>query len=178
MADPALQEKDLVQKYKDLVLQAAAGFTGLTPYVAGDEIQGDASRSFSEEPIISGPLVCQLCDDVGFVYDAEFSFHKDKVHSGDNEYRKKVLFLIEKSGRRPMTGQEKRIILQNFAHFQQFSRPGAKGNTFARISEVPRCEAACALPAEGFHRTSAQAKPLRRATARRPDFHLLYGRRS
>ena len=34
---------------------------------------------------------------------------------------------------------------QNFAHFQQFSRPGAKGNTFARVSEVPRCEAACVL---------------------------------
>ena len=34
---------------------------------------------------------------------------------------------------------------QNFSHFQQFSRPGAKGNTFARVPEVPRCEAACAL---------------------------------
>ena len=42
-----------------------------------------------------------------------------------------------------MTGQEKRLIVQNFAHFQQFSRPGAKGNTFARIPEVPRCETAC-----------------------------------
>ena len=30
-------------------------------------------------------------------------------------------------------------------HFQQFSRPGAKGNTFARIPEEPRCEAACVL---------------------------------
>ena len=36
-------------------------------------------------------------------------------------------------------------MLQNFAHFQQFSRPGAGGNTFARVPEVPRCEAACAL---------------------------------
>ena len=36
-------------------------------------------------------------------------------------------------------------MVQNFSHFQQFSRPGAKGNTFARVPEVPRCEAACAL---------------------------------
>ena len=36
-------------------------------------------------------------------------------------------------------------MVQSFVHFQQFSRPGAKGNTFARTPEVPRCEAACAL---------------------------------
>ena len=52
---------------------------------------------------------------------------------------------MEQSGSRPITGQEKRIIVQNFAHFQQFSPPGAKGNTFARIPEKPRCEAACVL---------------------------------
>ena len=52
---------------------------------------------------------------------------------------------MEQTGFRPVTGQEKRLIVQNFAHFQQFSRPGAKGSTFARIPEVPRCEAACAL---------------------------------
>ena len=52
---------------------------------------------------------------------------------------------MEQTGSRPITGQEKRIMVQNFAHCQQFSRPGAKGNTFARISEEPRCEAACAL---------------------------------
>ena len=65
-----------------------------------------------------------------------------KVHSGENEYCKRVLFLMEQSGSRPIAGQEKRIIVQKFAHFQQFSRPGAKGNTFARIPEEPRCEAA------------------------------------
>ena len=50
-------------------------------YLAGDEIQGDASRSFSEDPIITGPLVCQLCEDTSFVYDADFAAHKEKVHS-------------------------------------------------------------------------------------------------
>ena len=51
-------------------------------------------------------------------------------------------FLMEESESRPIIGQEKRIIVQSFVHFQQFSRPGAKGNTFARIPEEPRCEAA------------------------------------
>ena len=109
----------------------------------GEEIEGDSLRSFSMDPIITGPLVCQLCDNTSFLYDADFAKHKDNVHSGECEYRKRVLFLMEHSGCRSITGQEKRIIVQNFAHFQQFSRPGAKGNTFARVSEVPRCEAAC-----------------------------------
>ncbi len=37
------------------------------------------------------------------------------------------------------------MIVQNFAHFQQFSRPGTKGNSFSKTAEVPRCEAACAI---------------------------------
>ena len=94
---------------------------------------------------MTGPLVCHLCDDATFLYDEDFAAHKEKVHSGENEYRKRVLFLMEQAGNRPVTGQEKRIIVQNFAHFQQFSRPGAKGNTFARIQEEPRREAACVL---------------------------------
>ena len=35
--------------------------------------------------------------------------------------------------------------VQHVAHFQQVSRPGAKGNAFARIPEEPRREAACVL---------------------------------
>ena len=81
MTEPAALQMDVTQKYKDQVLQAAAAFTGLAPYVAGDEIQGDALRSFSEEPIITGPLVCQPCENATFVYDADFAAHKEKVHS-------------------------------------------------------------------------------------------------
>ena len=35
--------------------------------------------------------------------------------------------------------------MQNFAHFQQWSRPGTKGNTFSTTGEIARCEAACAI---------------------------------
>ena len=76
-----------------------------------------------------GPLVCQLCDS-DFLYEADFTEHKNHDHGGANEYRKRVLYLMQQAGCRAITGQEKWIMLQNFAHFQQFSRPGAKGNTF------------------------------------------------
>ena len=77
MTHPAALQMDFVQKYKDQVVQAAAASCVLTPYVAGDEIQGDALRSFSEDPIITGPLVCHLCEDATFVYDADFAAHKE-----------------------------------------------------------------------------------------------------
>ena len=78
---------------------------------------------------MTSPLVCHLCEDATFLYGGDFAAHKEKVPSGENEYRKRVLFLMEQSGSRPVTGQEKRIILQNVAQFQQFSRRGTKGNS-------------------------------------------------
>ena len=63
------------------------------------------------EPIITGPLVCHLCEDATFAYDADFAAHKDNVHAEENEYHKRVLFRMEPSGCRPNTGQEKRIIV-------------------------------------------------------------------
>ena len=55
-------------------------------------------------------------------------------------------------------------MVQNFAHFQQFCHPGAKGNYFANTEEVPRCEAACAICArkdflEHRHKLRLFAKP-------------------
>ena len=82
-----------------------------------------ALRSFSENPIITGPLVCHLGEDATVVYDGDFAAHKQKVTPA------RVLFLMEQSRSRPITVQEKRIIVQNFAHFQQFSRLAAKGNS-------------------------------------------------
>ncbi len=62
-----------------------------------------------------------------------------------NEYRKRVLYLLQQGGCRPIAVQEKRLMAHNFAAFQQFSRQGSGGNTFSRCTEVPRCEAACAI---------------------------------
>ena len=56
MTQPAALQMDFVQKYKDQVVQAAAASCVGTPYVAGDEIEGDALRSFSEDPIITASV--------------------------------------------------------------------------------------------------------------------------
>ena len=42
VTDAAAGETEVVHKYKDQVLRAAAAFAGRRPYVAGDEICGDA----------------------------------------------------------------------------------------------------------------------------------------
>ena len=162
--EPALQQNELVLQYKAQMDQASQTFTGCGCYVPGDTIEGDELRTFASQPRISGPIVCQLCDDATFLYEDDFSTHQKNVHCGVNEYRKRVLFLLEQCGPRAITAEEKRLIVQNFAHFQQFSRPGAKGNTFARIPEVPRCEAACALCArkdfiEHRHRLNLFGQP-------------------
>ena len=144
VGDPALQSRPEVQKYREQLQLTCASAAGRASYVAGQDIQGDALRTFACTPEACGPLTCQLCD-ADFLYDADFGVHKDQAHGGEIEYRKRVLFLMDDVGCRPITAQEKRVMVQNFSHFQQFSRPGAKGNTFARVAEVPRCEAACAL---------------------------------
>ena len=69
-------------------------------------------------------------------------------HGGENEYRKRVLYLMAEAGHRPITGQEKRIMVQNFAHFQQWCFPGSRGNYFADSKAVPRAEAACVVCAQ------------------------------
>ena len=136
-----------------------------------------ALRSFSEDPIITGPLVCHWCEDATFVYDADFAAHKQKVHSGENEYRKRVLLLMEQSGSRPITGQEKRIIVQKFAHLQQFSRPGANRKNLrahSRRASVRSCMC-CASGSFIEHRLagcSPRARPqtcVRYRTTRSPQ---------
>ena len=62
---------DVVKKYKQQVLEAAACMSAPSSYVPGADIVGDSLRSIRQEPVISGPLVCQLCDDASFAYDVE-----------------------------------------------------------------------------------------------------------
>ena len=61
MTQPGAEELDVVNKYKDQVLNAIVSSGAAPPYVPGDEILGDTLRSFVKEPTITGPLVCQLC---------------------------------------------------------------------------------------------------------------------
>ena len=136
-----------MRPYEERVHAALKQISGPQTYVPGDEVTGESLRAFSDEPILIGPLVCHLCD-ADFVNERDFAKHKECNHAGDKEYRKRVLYLLSKAGCRPLTGQEKRLMVQNFARFQQFCRPGAKGNYFADSDEVPRAEAACAICAQ------------------------------
>ena len=144
IADPSAEKTDFCLKYKDRILKVAATPGGPATYVPGCEITGDELRSFSDRPIISGPLVCQLCDS-DFTTEKDFARHVDSAHAGQSEYRKRVLYLMAEAGPRPLTGQEKRLIVQNFARLQQYCRPCTGGNFFADAEEVPRAEAACAV---------------------------------
>ena len=91
--------------------------------------------------------MCQLCE-FDSVTEKDFARHKQQAHAGEAECRKRVLFLMAETGCRPIAAQEKRLMVQNFAHFQQFCHPGSKGNYFSGGEAVPRCEAACAVCAQ------------------------------
>ena len=120
IADPAAAKTDFCLKYKSRILKVAETPRGPATYVPGCEITGDELRSFSDRPIISGPLVCQLCDS-DFTTEKDFGRHVDSSHAGQSEYRKRVLYLMAEAGPRPLTGQEKRLMVQNFARMQQYS---------------------------------------------------------
>ena len=146
--DAASKDTEFAKKYAERILQVASSSSpGPATYIPGDEVAGEELRSFSDKPILSGPLVCQLCE-ADFTNEKDFDRHKKADHGGEHEYRKRVLFLMAEAGPRPITAQEKRIIVQNFARFQQYCRPGAGGNFFADCEEVPRGEAACVLCAQ------------------------------
>ena len=58
----ALQHTPTVWKYKEQVKRACSAQHGARTYVPGAEIGGDALRTFQDAPVITGPLVCQLCE--------------------------------------------------------------------------------------------------------------------
>ena len=57
VGDPALQSRPEVQKYKDQLQLTCASAAGRASYVAGQDIQGDALRTFACTPEACGPLL-------------------------------------------------------------------------------------------------------------------------
>ena len=113
-------------------------------YVPGDDIEGNKLHEFSEQPRLTAPLHCMLCGD-GFLSDARLERHIDDSHVSVAEYRKRLLFLYEENGPQAVTASEKRNMVQNFAHFQQYSHPGVGSCVFSESPPVARSEAACAI---------------------------------
>ena len=85
-----------------------------------------------------------------------FTRHKKPEHAGEAEYRNRVLCFMADVGSRPSSPQEKMMLVQNCAGFQQYCRPGTKGNRFSGPVEVPRSEAACAACAQKDSREQQQ----------------------
>ena len=133
---PMAELTDFATKYGERIREALSNFTtGPATYIPGAQIAGDKLRTFSDKPTISGPLVCQLCE-ANFTTEKDFARHKIADHAGEVEYRKRVLYLMAEAGPRPITAQEKRIIVQNFARFQQYCRLGSP-------HRLKRCCSAC-----------------------------------
>ena len=65
-------------------INAATTPAGVGTYVPSSEIDGDELRTFADDPIISGPLVCQLCD-ADFISEKSFTEHKKQCHAGECE---------------------------------------------------------------------------------------------
>ena len=71
-------------KYKERILivaDAAATTAAVRTYVPGCEIDGDDLRTFADDPFISGPLVCQLCD-ADFISEKSFTEHTKDCRAG------------------------------------------------------------------------------------------------
>ena len=152
-----------LQPYGERIKEALAKVDGPLTYVRGEDVRGEVLRTFSDEPVLSGPLVCQLCQDMEFIDERDFAKHKECDHAGEVEYRKRVLYLLSRDGCRRVTGQEKRMMVQHFSSFQQFCRPGAKWVLFRGLRGGPEGRGCVRhLRAKGLARASAQAQPLRR----------------
>ena len=135
-------DEDFMSPYLERILRALSSHK--VRYVPGAEIDGTDLYEFPLEPRLTAPLHCMLCGD-GFASDAALENHVVSSHVSTAEYRKRVLFKYEKRGPQAVTPSEKRNMVQNFAHFQQYSHPGAGSCVFSGEPPVPRSEAACAI---------------------------------
>ena len=91
IAKPGAAHTEFAQKYKQRILTVSEAPTAPGTYVPGDEIYGDELRKFSHDPIICGPLVCQLCDK-DFISESSFLNHKKDVHAGEKNIAKNSFF--------------------------------------------------------------------------------------
>ena len=121
-------DEDFMSPYRERILRALGSHK--VRYVPGADIDGTDLYEFPWEPRLTAPLHCMLCGD-GFASDAALEKHVVSSHVSMAEYRKRVLFKYEERGPQAVTPCEKRNMVQNFAHFQQYSHPGAGSCVFS-----------------------------------------------
>ena len=67
--------------------------------MAGCDIDGDELRKFKPEPLLTAPIVCQLCNSE-FTSDEDFAKHVVAGHVSMDEYRKRTIYLMGMQGPR------------------------------------------------------------------------------
>ena len=97
---------------------------------------------WAQEPCLAPPWRCQLCGH-GFLDKPGWALHVAQVHHGEAEYRKRLAHVHELSPPRPIEGQQKRAMVQNFAEFQTHCREGSHTNDWVPGLRAPRQEKAC-----------------------------------
>ena len=121
-------DEDFMSPYRKRILKALGSHK--VRYVPGADIRGTDLYESPLEPRLTAPLHCMLCGD-GFASDAALEKHVVSSHVSMAEYRKRVLFKYEERGPQAVTPAEKRNRVQNFAHSQQYSHPGAGSCVFS-----------------------------------------------
>ena len=103
-------------------------------------------RTPNPRMICSAPDVCLLCS-ASCAHPKALEAHCKACHGSYAEYRKRVLFLAQKSAPLPLTGEEKRAMVQNCSQFQVACVPGSVQNDWQDTSAKfePRREIACAV---------------------------------
>ena len=97
-------------------------------------------------PFASPPIVCQLCHQ-GFRSVEVLYEHVTQKHGNWAEYRKRVFFLAQEGGLKPLLFWNKRLMLQSFSYFQQFCVPGKAPDWVDDVysKAIPRREVACCV---------------------------------
>ncbi len=96
----------------------------------------------SDPPKLQAPFVCQLCGD-GFVTTQALWKHASAQHHSWAEYRKRLIFEIQRCDSVPLKPIEKRRLAGNFYHDMLYSRP-ARG-TLKDDRVTPRHIVACTI---------------------------------
>ena len=73
--------------------------------MAGRRIDGNELRKFDPEPILTAPIVCQLCG-AGFTSDEDSAKHVVADHVSMGKYRKRTIYVMEMQVPDAITAQE------------------------------------------------------------------------
>ena len=100
----------------------------------------------SGQAIASAPVVCELCHE-GFAGRDCLARHCRKAHGNIAEYRKRLFYMAEKCGQRPLLPWVKRSMIQSFRFFSCYSVPSSRNDWTSKTATCyrPRGERACAI---------------------------------